>query len=158
MGRFRWLMLPCMLLMLLLSGCSTGGSTYQEGYYTAEAAEFDDYGWKEYVTIFVSDARIVTTEYDARNSVGFIKSWDMDYMREMNAVDGTYPNEYTRQYAAALVSRQNTAGVDVITGATHSHDSFQLLADAAIARAKEGDHTVAYVELPKPVETPVDGL
>lgn len=134
--------------LFLLGGCAQKAEGLQGGYYTAIAADFDNYGWKEYVTIYVSDNRIITTEYNAANASGFIKSWDMAYMKTMNAVDGTYPNEYTRIYAEALVNRQDPDEVDVVTGATHSHDSFRLLADAAIEQAKKGDKNVAYVHIP----------
>lgn len=137
------------MLVPLLSGCvAASGATYQEGYYTAQAAALDAHGWKEYVTIYTSGERIVMVEYDARNAGGFIKSWDMDYMRNMNGRCGTYPNEYTRQYAASLLGRQDPQEVDVITGATHSHIYFQMLAEAAIEQAKAGDSAIAYVDLP----------
>jgi major membrane immunogen (membrane-anchored lipoprotein) len=120
----------------------------QDGYYMAIAAEYDPYGWKEYVTIYVNNDVIASVEFNARNSSGFVKSWDMDYMRQMNATDGTYPNEYSRSYVGSLLDRQDPARIDVITGATYSHNSFQLLAQAAIEKAKAGDIEVAVVELP----------
>lgn len=143
----RWT--PVLLLIaLLFCGCGSEEGALQNGYFTAEAAEYDTYGWKEYVTIYVSEDRIVTVEYNAKNASGFIKSWDMDYMQVMNAVDGTYPNEYTRAYANDLVSRQDPSEVDAIAGATHSYHSFQLLAAAAVENAKNGTIDIAYVELP----------
>jgi major membrane immunogen (membrane-anchored lipoprotein) len=120
----------------------------QDGYYMAIAAEYDSYGWQEYVTIYVNNDVIATVEYNARNSSGFVKSWDMDYMRRMSAESETYPNEYFRSYVASLLDRQDPARVDVITGATNSHTSFQLLAQAAIDKAKAGDVEVAFVDIP----------
>ena len=126
--------------------CAQNESRLQDGYYTAEAAEFDDFGWKEFVTVFVNNGKIVTVEYNAKNASGFIKSWDMDYMRTMNAADGTYPNEYTRYYASQFLDLQSSDGVDAMTGATHSYHTFLQLADAVIAKAAVGDTTVALVE------------
>jgi major membrane immunogen (membrane-anchored lipoprotein) len=114
----------------------------------AEAASFDAHGWKEYLSIYINNNRIVTVEYNAKNASGFIKSWDMDYMREMNAHNGTYPNQYTRAYSVALLDLQDPARVEVVAGATDSHASFRLLAEAAIAQAKAGDKRVAFVEIP----------
>ena len=111
----------------------------KDGFYTAEAANFDQHGWKEYVTICVSDGRIVQVEYDAFNLSGFIKSWDTHYMRVMNASSGTYPNFYTRSYGSQLLKHQGTAGVDCITGATESYETFLKLAEAVIANAHQGD-------------------
>lgn len=145
----KWRLLAVLLLApLLATGCASRADTLQEGYYTAIAADFDEYGWKEYVTIYISDNRIITVEYNASNLSGFIKSWDMSYMQIMNAQDGTYPNKYTREYAEALLNRQDPDKVDVITGATTSHTSFQMLAAAAIAQSQAGDKSVAYVEIP----------
>jgi major membrane immunogen (membrane-anchored lipoprotein) len=123
-------------------------SELQDGYYMAIAAEYDPFGWKEYVAIYVNNDVIASVEFNAMNSSGFVKSWDMDYMRQMNETDGTYPNEYSRSYVASLLDRQDVEKVDVITGATYSHMAFQLLAQAAIEKAKAGDVEVAFVELP----------
>lgn len=145
----RGLLLAVMLLSSLFSSaCSQNALGMQDGYYTAETASFDKDGWKEYIAIYVNDNKIITVEYNAKNSSGFIKSWDMQYMRNMNEASGTYPNKYARAYAVALLNRQNPAKVDAITGATHSGVKFQLLAEAAIAQAKAGDKKVAFVELP----------
>ncbi|MDR0649825.1 MAG: FMN-binding protein [Synergistaceae bacterium] len=124
-----------------------GADTLKNGYYTAEAAEYA-YGWKEFLTIFVSDGKIVTAEYDARNASGFIKSWDMDYMRRMNETDHNYPNRYTRAYVSDLLDRQGVEGIDAMSGATESFESFKLLAAAAIANASAGDKQVAFVYIP----------
>ena len=118
----------------------------RDGYYTAEAKYFDEYGWKEYVTIFVSGGKITTVEYNAKNPNGFIKSWDMDYMRVMNASEGTYPNAYTRIYAADLLAKQDAEKIDAVSGATHSYHKFKQLAAAVIIKIKEGDTSVAFVE------------
>jgi major membrane immunogen (membrane-anchored lipoprotein) len=116
------------------------------GYYTAE--ETGSYrGWKEYLTIYVSNGKIVTCEYNAKNASGFIKSWDMDYMRRMNEVCENYPNKFTRNYVHALLANQTSSGIDAMSGATESHKSFIALADAALARASAGDYEVVFVDI-----------
>lgn len=141
----------CLVALVVLTAqlcaCERSAAGMQDGYYTAETAVFDENGWKEFLTIYVSDGKIVTAEYNARNASGFIKSWDMEYMRRMNLTDGTYPNEYTRTYMVALLNWQNPSEVDAITGATHSHKTFQRLAAAAIEKAKAGDKQVALIGL-----------
>lgn len=135
------------LSVSVLSACTQQqGNVMQDGYYTAEHAAFDDHGWKEFLTICVRSGKIVTVEYNARNASGFIKSWDMSYMGQMNAVTGTYPNRYTRTYAADLIRTQQGDQIDALTGATHSYTSFKSLANAAIANAKAGDTALALVE------------
>jgi major membrane immunogen (membrane-anchored lipoprotein) len=69
-------------------------------------------------------------------------------MRVMNAELKTYPNKFTRYYASELIARQSTAGIDAMSGATLSFDSFVRLADAVIARAKTGDDKVVFVKTP----------
>jgi major membrane immunogen (membrane-anchored lipoprotein) len=131
----KWLF----VLAVLCASCTRGDSALQDGYYTAEAAEFDAHGWKEYVTICVWDGQISLVEYNAFNRSGFIKSWDMDYMRAMEAVSGTYPNAYTRYYEGKLLMSQGIGGVDVLSGATESYRTFLRLADAAIENASRGN-------------------
>jgi major membrane immunogen (membrane-anchored lipoprotein) len=137
-----------------LFGCS--GTLFSDrtpdGYYTAEAASFDSHGWKEFVSLCLINNRIVTVEYNAKNSSGFIKSWDPEYMRHMNAVDGTYPNEYVRAYTTALLEKQDPDRVDLVSGATESYHSFKILAREALAQARLGDKQIAFVEIPESEE------
>lgn len=98
----------CLTLLLLtlvsLTACGNKNEL-QDGYYTAQAASFN-YGWKEYITIMVKGGSIVSVEYNAENPSGFIKSWDNAYMQTMLHSNGTYPNEYTRNYAGQLLEKQ----------------------------------------------------
>jgi major membrane immunogen (membrane-anchored lipoprotein) len=134
-------------VFLILIACSSGGDGMRDGYYTAEASAFDRRGWKEFVTIRVSNGMIIMVEYNAKNFSGFIKSWDMEYMRNMRQANGTYPNEYTRIYAAALLNRQEINGIDALAGATDSHRTFIQLARRVIEKAKAGDASIALVNL-----------
>jgi major membrane immunogen (membrane-anchored lipoprotein) len=136
-----------MLVFTLASSCSGGSSGLHDGYYTAEAAEFDSHGWKEFVTICVRNGRIITVEYNAKNPSGFIKSWDMEYMRHMGKAEGTYPNEYTRVYASQLLDKQNPGAIDVLSGATESHEKFRQLAAVVVSQARAGSTRVALVEI-----------
>ncbi|MDR1137675.1 MAG: FMN-binding protein [Synergistaceae bacterium] len=126
---------------------SEGQKVMRDGYYTAET-ENPYYGWKEFLTIYVNNGKIVSAEYDAKNASGLIKSWDMDYMRHMNESDGNYPNKYTRKYASELLALQTANGIDAMSGATESFHTFKSLAEAAIGQALAGDKKVAYVQIP----------
>ncbi|MDR3123336.1 MAG: FMN-binding protein [Treponema sp.] len=148
--------LPLAALSILLAvSCSkpggsagSGGQKLADGYYTAEAASYNSHGWKEYIAIYVDNNNIVTVEYDAKNTDGFLRSWDMDYMRLMVAVSGTYPTAYGREYSAALLRLQEPGGIDALTGATNSYNSFKVLAATAISQARAKNKSVALVELP----------
>ena len=133
-------------LLLAVSLTACGDKTaLQDGYYTAQAAEFS-HGWKEFITIMVKGGSIVSVEYNAENASGFIKSWDNAYMQTMLHSNGTYPNQYTRNYANQLLEGQSADGIDAITGATSSWGSFQKLAQAVLEQARQGDSSIVYVD------------
>ena len=144
MKRILTILLPLLLAVSVLASCGgTGG--LQDGYYTAQAAEFS-HGWKEYITILVKGGKILSVEYNAENPSGFIKSWDNAYMQNMLHANGTYPNEYTRFYANQLLEGQGQGRIDAITGASSSHASFQKLAQAVLEQARAGDSSIAVVD------------
>ena len=136
----------CLCLLLaapLLTACGNQ-EELQDGYYTAQMAEFS-HGWKEYITILVKGGSIVSVEYNAENASGFIKSWDNTYMQTMLHANGTYPNAYTRYYANQLLEGQGQGSIDAIAGASSSHASFQILAQAVLEQARKGDSSIVVV-------------
>jgi len=137
----------CLTLLIAaftLSGCGSK-ETMEDGYYTAEMSDYS-YGWKEYICILVKDNKIVSVEFNAKDSSGYIKAWDNAYMKNMYPVSGTYPNEYTRYYAAELIEQQNDSGVDTLSGASTSGNNFNRLVAAAIEQAKKGESDTVQVE------------
>lgn len=136
----------CILLCLQLVSCKKEAELHN-GYYTAEASEYN-FGWKEHVTICVMNNQIVSVEYNAENASGFIKSWDLAYMRNMDMVTGTYPNKYTREYAQMLLEDQGADHIDAVSGASTSYESFMRLSAAVLEQARKGDTTVAVVDIP----------
>ena len=144
MKRIVAIFLSLLLIMSLLTACGDQ-PRLQDGYYTAQAEEFN-YGWKEYITILVKGGNIVSVEYNAENASGFIKSWDNAYMQTMLHSDGTYPNEYTRYYANQLLEGQGEGSIDAITGASSSHASFLILAQAVLEQARKGDSSIVFID------------
>ncbi len=139
--RRTWLLL---FMILLLAGCGKN-EELQDGYYTAQASEYN-FGWKEYVTIMVKGGQIVSVEYNAENASGFIKSWDNAYMQNMLHSNGTYPNEYTRYYAGEFLEKQGKEEIDALSGATSSYDSFQMLEAAVLEQVRKGDSSIILVD------------
>ncbi len=133
-----------LLLGVSLSACGSK-TDLQDGYYTAQAAEYS-HGWKEYITILVKGGSIVSVEYNAENASGFIKSWDNAYMQTMLHTNGTYPNEYTRYYAGQLLAGQGNGTIDALSGASSSYGSFQKLAAAVLEQARKGDSSIMLVD------------
>ncbi len=144
MWKKKIMLLSAVILSLCLAGCGSEKGM-KNGYYTAEMKEYD-YGWKEYVCIFVKNDKIVSIEFNAKNPSGFIKAWDNAYMENMKPVSGTYPNEYTRLYGSRLLESQDIEAVDAVTGATSSGEHFFKLVNAAMEQAREGNSEVAVVE------------
>ena len=130
---------------VILAGSGKTEEGLQDGYYTAQASEYN-FGWKEYVTIMVKGGSIVSVEYNAENASGFIKSWDNAYMQNMLHSNGTYPNEYTRYYAAQLLEGQGEGEIDALSGASSSYSSFQKLSVAVVEQARKGDSEVVLVD------------
>ncbi len=144
--KLRLTLISLVILTLLCAcGSTTTDAALQDGYYTAQAAEFS-HGWKEYITIMVKGGNIVSVEYNALNASGFIKSWDSNYMQNMLHSNGTYPNEYTRYYAGQLLERQGEGAIDALTGATSSYNSFQKLSAAVVEQARQGDSSIVIVD------------
>ncbi len=144
MKRMLAMFLSLLLTSVFLTACG-GQAGLQDGYYTAQAAEFS-HGWKEYITIMVKGGSIVSVEYNAENASGFIKSWDNAYMQTMFHANGTYPNEYTRYYANQLLERQGKGEIDALAGATSSYGTFQILAQAVLEQARQGDSSIMIVD------------
>lgn len=143
----KWKMAGVFLtLAVVFSGCNTQEeAVMQDGYYTAQMSDYS-FGWKEYVTITVKNGEIVSTEYNAENVSGFIKSWDNAYMQSMRPVTGTYPNEYTRYYAAQLTGQSTAPEIETLSGASSSGANFKKLSVAVVEQALKGDSTVVLVE------------
>ena len=104
------------------------------------------HGWKEYLRIQVKHGTVVSAEFNAKNESGFIKAWDNAYMKNMGAVQGTYPNRYTREYVQQLIEQQEDIKVDVVSGASHSGSNFEKLVQAVLQKAKKGDSKTAVVQ------------
>lgn len=137
----------CLIVVLTVT-CITGCSVFdsmEDGYYTAEMSDFSN-GWKEYVCIQVKNDVVVSAEFNAKNASGFIKAWDNAYMKNMIGLQGTYPNQYTREYVQQLMEGQKDTKVDIVTGATGSGNNFEKLVAAVIEQAKAGDSSVKIVE------------
>ena len=117
----------------------------KDGYYTAEMSDFS-FGWREYICILVKNDKIVSAEFNAKNESGFVKAWDNEYMRNMEPVEGIYPNKYTREYVQQLIDGQKDTKVDMLTGATSSGKNFEKLVQAVIEQAKKGDSSVVSVK------------
>ncbi|MDR0452965.1 MAG: FMN-binding protein [Treponema sp.] len=150
----KTLWFPLLLFLLgIVGSCANSSSRLRDGYYTAEMGGYDENGWKEFMTICVNNGIISQVEFNAKDIGGFIKSWDMDYMRTMKAASGTYPNEYSRFFSSQFLEAQNVDSIDALAGATDSRGNFILLAQAVLKSARSGVASVSIVPMQPPLRT-----
>ncbi|HDU0914541.1 TPA: FMN-binding protein [Listeria monocytogenes] len=115
--------------------------TMTDGTYKLEEKNFDDKGWKGFMSIEVKDGKITKANYDYKNKDGKLKSEDADYEKAMKDKVGTGPQEYLKQLSDSLVKNQSAASVEVVSGATHSSDAFINYANQLIQVAQKADTT-----------------
>ena len=102
-------------VLFLFCSCSRDARTeLKDGYYTAEQAFYDETGWKYFLTIYVHNNRIVTVEYNGKNSNGLLQSWDMAHLREFKSRNGISPVRQRQDYIDTLILRQDAAAIALI--------------------------------------------
>lgn len=136
-----------LLFFPLVPGCGQNDSQLHDGYYSAVADSFNNYGWKEFVTLYVYNNRIVTVEFNAYNPSGLILSWDDLTLSTLKNRMRQHPNLVIRKYSQELVNRQYPGNIRKVVADDFFYDSFIALSAVAIARARAGDRSVAEVRL-----------
>jgi major membrane immunogen (membrane-anchored lipoprotein) len=136
------------IAVIFIASCQIQSSKLYDGYYTAMSADYNEDGWKEYITIYVKSGVIRTIEYNAQNSSGLLRSWDMDYIGIRHQRTGTSPNHYARLYASSLITLQDPDRIQPIIGGRKTHAIFITLAKAAIEQSRKSD--VRIVTAPQP--------
>lgn len=116
-----------------------------DGTYKAESQDAK-HGWKDYVVLTVANGAVTDALYESYNvDTNELKTVNEEYKTTMEAASGTYPALYMPAYATQFVETQDTTKVDVITGATDSHNNFVVLTEAALANAASGNEGTAIV-------------
>ena len=141
--RYLAIFVSAFLAMFMFTGCS---GSMKDGTYRAEYKDFDDHGWKDYVTITVSDGKITEVDYDAVNDNGDKKSADEAYREQMEPISNTYPAKFYKELEDQLVDEQDLKKVDAVAGATNSSNDFKILGMEAMKAAKSGQTDTIIVE------------
>ena len=136
MKRLVAVILAAVAAACLMAGCSSG---MKDGVYKAQYKDYDDHGWKDYVSITVEGGQITSVDYDAMNQDGAKKSEDTAYRESMEPVSNTYPAKFYKELEDQLTEMQDPKKVDAVTGATTSSNDFKILATEAIKAAKSGN-------------------
>ena len=109
----------------------------QDGTYTLEEKNYFN-GYRVTFSITVKDGKITESNYDI-NKDGKSKTLDTKYEANMKKVNKVGPKEYIPELNKSLVAKQSPAKVDVVSGATHSSDTFILYADQLVNAAQNGN-------------------
>ena len=141
------LLLAVLLAALAFTGC--GSTKYQDGSYRAEAADFDQHGWKEFLDITVTGGKITSVDFDALYKDDLRrKSEDMDYQKAYREAGlGTDPADYCIRLEDSLLERQKAAQVDAVAGATTSSEHFRQMAEQLQKAMEAGNTDTVYLSL-----------
>ena len=107
---------------------------------------FDTRGWKTEFSITVVDGKITESTFDNVNEAGVKKSEDAEYQANMSEKVGVGPADYFPQLNNQLIETQDPEAVEVVTGATHSSDTFKEYAPLLIEAAEAGDTTTIEID------------
>lgn len=114
------------------------GADLQDGTYKLEEKN-ESNGYRATFEMTVKDGKITESNYDNINADGKSKADDKDYNKNMKDKSGVGPAEYIKELNDSFVKAQSADGVEVVTGATHSSESFQNYAQQLIQAAQAGD-------------------
>ncbi len=141
MSIFRWAALSvCSLIpALLMTGCSP--KEFKDGSYRAEASDYDQYGWKDYVQLTVSDGKVTKIEFDALHEQDSVKkSEDLKYQQQYREAGlGTDPADYSTRLEDSYLEAQKSSSIDSVSGATISTGRFKQLTKALEKRMEMGE-------------------
>lgn len=111
-------------------------SGLKDGSYKASQDKADDYGWKGQIAIEVKDGKISSVDFDYVNNENKLKSEDQGYIKAMEDKTKVNLANAMVELEGALVSGQDAAAVNAVTGATATSNDFKSLAEQALKDAK----------------------
>ncbi|MFB5460388.1 extracellular electron transfer flavoprotein PplA [Enterococcus faecalis] len=120
------------------SAKKVAGGDLKDGTYKLEEKN-EKNGYRAVFEMTVKDGKITESKYDNINADGKSKTEDTKYEESMKAKSGVGPKEYIKQLNDSFVKAQSASGVEVVTGATHSSESFQNYAQQLIQAAQAGN-------------------
>lgn len=109
---------------------------FKDGSYKAAQDNYDSRGWKGQIAIEVKDGKIGSVDFDYVNKDNKLKSEDQGYIKAM--LDSTKINlaDAMKELEGSLVSTQDAAAVNAVSGATGTSTDFKALAENALKGAK----------------------
>jgi len=104
---------------------------YKDGEYEAEL-EPDERGWKPVVEVTVEGGKITEVAFDEVNEEGVKKSENEEYLERWGTAVNIDASKVYPQYQDELIEKQDVEEVEVITGATSTHEKFQEVVKKAL--------------------------
>lgn len=114
------------------------GADLKDGTYKLEEKNYSN-GYRVVFDMTVKDGKITKSNYDYLNEDGKSKQKDADYEKNMKEKTKTGPKEYIPALNKSLEQTQNPDSVEVVTGATHSSESFKNYSQQLVQAAQAGD-------------------
>ena len=147
MKKFLVLCLALTLVLATFAGCGGGASSknLKDGTYTAiysDARAEAAHGWKDKLTIDVTDGAVTIVEFDSYSMEdNRKKSEDPDYGMTVED-NGTTPAIYFPELIASWDAAEgDPKKIEVVAGATDTSNSMQELMTAALELAAKGADT-----------------
>lgn len=119
------------------------GADLQDGTYTLEEQNYSN-GYRTVFSIVVEDGQITESNYDNVDEDGNSKQDDEEYNEAMEEDSGVSAEEYIDTLNEELVDTMDDeeaapGDVEVVSGATHSSESFVLYAEQLVNAAEKGE-------------------
>ncbi|WP_430610457.1 extracellular electron transfer flavoprotein PplA [Enterococcus sp. DIV0876] len=114
------------------------GAPMQDGTYKLEEKNYKN-DYRVSFEITVVDGKITESKYDNINADGESKTENTEYNESMKEKAGISPEEFIPKFNEELVAAQSPSSIEVVSGATHSFDSFQNYAQQLIQAAQAGN-------------------
>lgn len=109
---------------------------FKDGEYKASQDNFDSHGWKGQIAIAVKDGKISSVDFDYVDKDNKLKSEDQGYIKAMEDATKINLAKAMEELESSLVSAQDLAAVNAVSGATSTSNDFKSLAENALKSAK----------------------
>ncbi|QWU16024.1 Major membrane immunogen, membrane-anchored lipoprotein [Paenibacillus sophorae] len=129
------------------TSAAPAAGAFKDGTYKAEYDRNDVRNWKAYVEVTVNGGKIEKAYYDYINEKGELRSQNEAYIKGFSEANKFTPREAFDKLGQELVTSQDAAKVDAVSGASHSSRNFNELAAAVLGKAEAGDTATAIVPL-----------
>lgn len=137
-------------IVFVVTACDK--NTYVDGNYAATFDGPDSHGWTPFVSFTLTDDQISNVDYDEIHDDGNLKSTDTEYHAYMASLRDTDPSIFIPQIEAAIANTTiapEYEPIDAISGATSSSSKANLLMEASLDAAVEGEPVEVVIAYPE---------